>query len=1048
MISLTPIAREIQERMFEKMRALRGHKSSPNNSTSTDTLTFDNLATRSTFIRMVSNQESPITLMGGALKDNQELYSGYDIYSPRSYTVGKSTSENYEGSLEQNLKLFSAVPEVKGLDFETRKIAFRKLNQEIKTVNPNNRPAPGVKSIDVSFKGGVKALREAEISWVCWDFDELNLMMPHFLSTGKTVLLEWGWVYGADSLLNMNTLVDSIGNIKDDAFKDFSDLVIQGRGDFDIMVGVIKNFEFTTRQDGGFDCKTILTTVGHQLFDNPTPTSGVLDPGTQLRLKRKQNESEVVNLLKQATDGEGDDAKELLAVDTSVSLKLFISRIDDYIIKQFQPFRNEKYYVKFSGKDGGIAAAKKNQFLEFRTTYGSNINRNNYWVQLGWLEDNVFDKFLGLTNSKGERITSFRSIEKNENTGAYESVKVRNHPNLETTNLNNHILPGQFYPQSAGEIEIEDKKFKLNGDKTFLHDLDKFINSNFDSFNFNEDIETPNLSSVSSQGLYGGLQTLNTVNPLETGRRLALQGKQGEEELAPVKTSNNGIGKLGYLRHILINTKILKEAFGVQEGTELGIESINVKEAVETMFDLLNQDLDFWSFAVTTDEQVTSRAKIIDENRVGINLESLDSVNGFKAVKTRVDSNGKIIGNPGVFYFPTWRADSFVKSQNITGKITNATALSAMYGANMEVVKETNNPGNAFVDKSGVATGLLYNDELDRHKEGIDIGFRNELHGSIPKRLIDGKLQPVDQSVTEYLKKESQNNLEQKYEDKLNKLDEKIKQQREAKKNQEVAGLEYDTSLGLPPTQYLSTDAIKKIFQYESDNDDRGFFAKLFSDGTKLQDTFGSKFRYFGMMKQEFIDGIGFLITNGTKKIGAQNNLPIDVLLDLDLEIDGTGGILPGNSFNSEYLPVRYQNLAVYQTFEISHKVDSSGWSTSLSGVMRSSMAVLTESVPNEVKTLIDNLNKKIEKSKPLDVRVTTASPGESYELETGISGFTTTINTTAIDRTSTSNQFISETTTPARTGESVYVGDLFGDSNNTQYNDIQGLEGEEEDFD
>ena len=93
-------------------------------------------------------------------------------------------------------------------------------------------------------------------------------------------------------------------------------------------------------------------------------------------------------------------------------------------------------------------------------------------------------------------------------------------------------------------------------------------------------------------------------------------------------------------------------------------------------------------------------------------------------------------------------------------------------------------------------------------------------------------------------------------------------------------------------------------------------------------------------------------------------------------------------------------------------------------------------------------MNKKIEKSKPLDVRVTTASPGESYELETGVSGFTTTINTTAIDRTSTSNQFISETTTPARTGESVYVGDLFGDSNNTQYNDIQGLEGEEEDFD
>ena len=35
-----------------------------------------------------------------------------------------------------------------------------------------------------------------------------------------------------------------------------------------MMVGVIKNFEYTTRDDGGFDCQTILSSVGVNVLDN------------------------------------------------------------------------------------------------------------------------------------------------------------------------------------------------------------------------------------------------------------------------------------------------------------------------------------------------------------------------------------------------------------------------------------------------------------------------------------------------------------------------------------------------------------------------------------------------------------------------------------------------------------------------------------------------------------------------------------------------------------------------------------------------------------
>ena len=55
--------------------------------------------------------------------------------------------------------------------------------------NPFKRPMPGIKSANINFKGGARALREATVSWTCWSFDEIERLMPHFLSVGKTVLL-------------------------------------------------------------------------------------------------------------------------------------------------------------------------------------------------------------------------------------------------------------------------------------------------------------------------------------------------------------------------------------------------------------------------------------------------------------------------------------------------------------------------------------------------------------------------------------------------------------------------------------------------------------------------------------------------------------------------------------------------------------------------------------------------------------------------------------------------------------------------------------------
>ena len=59
-----------------------------------------------------------------------------------------------------------------------------------------------------------------------------------------------------------------------------------------------------------------------------------------------------------------------------------------------------------------------------------------------------------------------------------------------------------------------------------------------------------------------------------------------------------------------------------------------------------------------------------------------------------------------------------------------------------------------------------------------------------------------------------------------------------------------------------------------------------------------------------------------------------EIAQELELEIDGIGGIYPANSFHSEYLPGRYKKETVFQAMDVNHKLDSSGWTTTLRGIM------------------------------------------------------------------------------------------------------------------
>ena len=1006
MINLEPISKKIQERMFEKMRVLgRTSKAVPNKGKNGE-LTTEKMSSRTTFLRMTSGQTNAVVLMGGKLKDDLQTTAGYnDIYGPRTYKTGGMKGTAFE--------TFDIDEDGDITGFETDYInAFE--SDTLRFSNNKRRPMPGIKSADISFRGGTKATRGATISWTCWSYEELDILMPHFLTHGKTVMLEWGWIYDKSSLPNLPFLVtDDAGNrfISSDAFTNVKNDVIDGNGDFDMMIGVVKNFEYTTREDGAFDCTTELMSIGINLFENPTPSDTVLDPGITYNL----SDSELKNLptleakLKEVVDDpklEKGKAK-VLDLNTNVTLKLFVRNIDAYISKKlYSDDTAKKFDFKKDGTRSGWPQQivyKENKYLFFDPNSLSNAPssaKHSYWVRWGWFEDNVLSKFLSVTSKKtGEIVTQFRSIENKLEKGGggrvsgdYESVRIRNNERLETIDINNYILPGQFHPQEAipapemGLAKVEGKG--LPGDAIFIKNLAKIVNNvdNFEPFatktemmekvaDLGEDWQTPTggLTAKANKRLYASDLTMEGKSKqIRSARYQELFGETESSEVAKP-------GKYGYLRNMLINTKAIKQAFSAIE-EDFTVEPINAFESLEILFANLNKDLNIWNFEITVDENEDYRAKIIDNATTGFDFTKKTIEQRSQVSETGEVSTADSPGEAGVFYFPVWRHDSIVKRQNINAKLPNAMQLAAMYGSNLDQLKEFSNPGATFGETTGVLMGGLGADDIDMTKSGLDIAYRNSntrmignMNGYAHEKLTKEEGDDIISFMNNIKLKGTQKIIEH-AEDKLKDVSEKL----QTSKEQSVyVDDQFNSAIPPPLLNHLQDDVVIKLLLREQ---------TLEYENVEFHTLYSSKFDKDGKMRPHFIKAVKYYVTHHGKYKNA--NASSLIPLEIELDIDGIGGIYPGNSFHSSYLPKRYQTKTVFQMFEVNHKVDSSGWTVSLTGKMRTTMGNLFDRYLKFGELLQKQLEQYVKPSTVLDTStaqlsaVTTGTgPGESYAM-------------------------------------------------------------------
>ena len=150
-------------------------------------------------------------------------------------------------------------------------------NQAYSTVAPGGtanrlgiRPMPGINSIEVKSKSAYGSLREATVNFQCWDIKQLEDLELLYMRPGYTVLVEWGW---SPSLSNSGGLQSNVSFVEDVLEGTASKETIWKNifekastdGNYDGLYGFVKNYSWSARADGGYDCTVTIISMGEIL---------------------------------------------------------------------------------------------------------------------------------------------------------------------------------------------------------------------------------------------------------------------------------------------------------------------------------------------------------------------------------------------------------------------------------------------------------------------------------------------------------------------------------------------------------------------------------------------------------------------------------------------------------------------------------------------------------------------------------------------------------------------------------------------------------------
>ena len=137
------------------------------------------------------------------------------------------------------------------------------------------RPMPGITSLNVKSKNTYGTLQVAEVSFTVWSLEELEKVSEVYFKPGFSALLEYGHSVYVDKNGNVQNTGDKNGTVSDKKFftpTTFADIEAAANSikkkhsfNYDFLFGFITNFNWSFRDDGGYDCSVKITSRGNVL---------------------------------------------------------------------------------------------------------------------------------------------------------------------------------------------------------------------------------------------------------------------------------------------------------------------------------------------------------------------------------------------------------------------------------------------------------------------------------------------------------------------------------------------------------------------------------------------------------------------------------------------------------------------------------------------------------------------------------------------------------------------------------------------------------------
>lgn len=664
-------------------------------------------------------------------KKSEDLFrSGFVMYGGQGFYDAFGILNNNKTILGQDCdgKPHTLNLSVSGNDYIS---TFNNSNIQVKRVTPKYLPPPGIVSIDsVIYK---ERIRKVTIKWKCYSFAQLEYMTPYFLTPGISVIVEHGWNhFNQKSLLDLRT--SNIPRLKEiftvDGASLYSNNIKISNGMYDVTMGSITNFEFSSNDGMTYDCTTEVSSK-HRNFSGvliedaakvSTGNNGSVDIQTSFkdfiekRLKKVSIclEGDGKNFFDPLDSGEAgsrgrvyDYNKNSYTLVENPSSK-YINVKNSFYLSNGEDPKTHKKYPKV--EDRVFVGRSPSKYGNSEIPFREGASRSDWdwkdqpdaWVTFGFLVELVNLFFTTeidiLSKDKNTNIDKNYLLYKID----IEDVKVGGHPNLISSDGRVLLIPnasapkyniGYYYPDT--DIKSEDdeyqkqtipknwkKGFSFGDNATIKDPADKIIGSVFRTgFMGISGKDSDNIGAKQSNPGVGRDDLDSIINRFRY-KRDELAGIVNLYAFPSVfddKDTGDKSGYWGYIKNVYLHidqiTKSVRNAKTVLEFWNDILGSMNAAVA------------GFWDLTVVEGHD---SLKIIDKKYINFNY--------FKKNK--------------IYQFDVGDSNSVVKYLAITSTISN-------YQANQVIASSVNNQVKTSLDgdlSTSSPMGFVYGDRLGTNK--------------------------------------------------------------------------------------------------------------------------------------------------------------------------------------------------------------------------------------------------------------------------------------------------------------------------------------------